>query len=180
MRLTLALLNLPVFYSVNPKELKPEIEKQYRKEKLIAEKIEEIYNKYKNDEFTKQINLNFGYYEIELPLDMENLDAPEEVEEQFSNKSKSSNNGSSLDLFTSQQSEQQKSKTERHPLFSIPILIEKEDSKYYIRPVDPEIQPNISVLEPILDEDRLLQVIEEFGRYETDDRFTLPIEAVST
>lgn len=170
------LINLPVFYSVNPKELKPEIEKQYRKEKLIAEKIEEIYNKYKNDEFTKQINLNFGYYEIELPLDMENLDAPEEVEEQFSNKSKSSNNGSSLDLFTSQQSEQQKSKTERHPLFSIPILIEKEDSKYYIRPVDPEIQPNISVLEPILDEDRLLQVIEEFGRYETDDRFTLPIE----
>lgn len=107
------LINLPVFYSVKPKELKPEIEKQYRKEKLIAEKIEEIYNKYKNDEFTKQINLNFGYYEIELPPDIENLDTPEEIEEQLRSKSKSLSNGPSRDLFTLQQPEQQQSSVVR-------------------------------------------------------------------
>ena len=116
-------INLPVFYSVNPKELRPEMEKQYRKEKSIAEKIEEIHNKYKNDEFTKQINLNFGYYEIELPLDIENLDTVEDTAEQLSSKSKSLSNGPSLDLFTPQQSEQQKSKIERHPLFSIPVHV---------------------------------------------------------
>lgn len=169
------LINLPVFYSVNPNELKPEMERQYRKEKLIAEKIEEIYNKYKNDEFTKQIILNFGYYEIELPPDIDNLGTSEDAEEQLSSKSKSSSNEPSLDLFASKQPEQQKTKIERHPLFSIPILVEKESSKYYIRPADPEIQPNISVLEPVMGEERLLQVIEEFGRYETDGRFTLPI-----
>ena len=168
-------IRLPVFYSTTPKELTQAIEKQYQKEKLIAEKIEEIYNKYKNDEFTKQINLNFGYYEIELPMDTENLDTPEDTEEYLSSKSKSSSNGQSLDLFNPQQSVQQKARIERHPLFSIPILIEKDNGKYYIRPADPEIQPNISVLEPVIGEERLLQVIEEFGRYETDGSFTLPI-----
>ncbi|MBI4683805.1 MAG: hypothetical protein HY755_01240 [Nitrospirae bacterium] len=55
-------------------------------------------------------------------------------------------------------------------------VVEKEGGKYHIRPADPEIQPNITVLEPVIGEERLLQVIEEFGRYETDGKFTLPIE----
>lgn len=157
------LVNLHVFYSANPNDLPKELEKQYIKEKLIAEKIEEIYNKYKNDEFTKQINLNFGYYEIELPQpDVENLDVLDNV-------------GQPLDLFDSQKHEQQKSKIERHPLFYISVLITKEGGKYYIRPADPEIQPNIGVLEPVIGEERLLQVMEDFGRYETDGKFALPI-----
>lgn len=174
-KLRSCLISLPVFYSSNPKELTPEMEKQYRKEKLIAEKIEEIYNKHKNDEFTKQINLNFGYYEIELPLDIESSENLEDTEDKLNSKSKSSNSGNFLNLFATLQSEQQNSKIERHPLFSIPILIGKEGGKYYIRPADPEIQPNIGVLEPVIGEERLLQVMEEFGRYENDDKFTLPI-----
>ncbi len=64
-----------------------------------------------------------------------------------------------------------------HPLFSIPVLVEKEGGKYYICPADPEIQPNLSVLEPLkgFGEERLLQAMEEFGRYAGDGKFTLPI-----
>src|ERR1041385_5442657 len=63
------LINLEKFYNFDPKNV-PEFHKaEYEKEKTFANKIEEIYNKHRNDQFTKEVILNFGYFEIELPVE---------------------------------------------------------------------------------------------------------------
>lgn len=64
------IINLETFYNLDPKEVTKENQKQYEEEKELANKIEEIYNKYRNDQFTKQIIFNFGYFEIEIPVDL--------------------------------------------------------------------------------------------------------------
>jgi hypothetical protein len=76
------LINLETFYSYDPKEVPEEIVAQYEKEKEFANKIEDIYNKYRNDQFTKHVVFSFGYFEIELPIVNENdLEVIEDVEE---------------------------------------------------------------------------------------------------
>lgn len=62
------LINLDTFYSYDPNEVPKTEKEQYEKEKDLANKIEGIYNKYRNDQFTKQIVFSFGYFEIELPI----------------------------------------------------------------------------------------------------------------
>jgi len=57
------LINLETFYSLDPKEVAEETEKEYKKQKDLANKIEDVYNKYRNDPFTKQIVCSFGYAE---------------------------------------------------------------------------------------------------------------------
>lgn len=156
------LINLETFYSYDPKEVPKAKKEQYEKEKELANKIEDIYNKYRNDQFTKQIVFNFGYFEVELPVEgnggeME-LDNGEEVEE----------------------AEEIKTKIDRYPLFALPIRIEKEISKggvgkYFIFSVDPGVQVNIGMLESILGEDLYFQLLEEMGKYEIDGKLTLPI-----
>ena len=131
------LIDLSIFYAYDPKEVPKTKKEQYEKEKELANKIEDIYNKYRNDQFTKQIIFNFGYFEIELPLETE--DNGIELEEE----------GETAPV---------KTKIDRYPLFALPVRIEKEISKsgvgkYYIYAVDPEVQVNIGMLEPILGED---------------------------
>ena len=156
------LINLETFYSYDPKQVPKEKKEQYEKEKDLANKIEEIYNKYRNDHYTKQVVFNFGYFEIEIPIDPNSgsieVDNTGEIEE------------SSL----------VKTKINRHPLFSLPIRIEKEISKggvgkYYIYSVDSEVQVNIATLEPVLGQDLYYQLLEEIGKYEIEGRLSLPI-----
>ena len=155
------LINLDTFYSYDPKEV-PKIKKeQYEKEKELANKIEDIYNKYRNDQFTKQIVFNFGYFEIEIPIET---------------------NGDIIDLENEETEEVApiKTKIDRYPLFALPVRIEKEKSKggmdkYFIYAVDPEIQVNIGMLESILGEDLYFQLLEGMGKYEMDGRLSLPI-----
>lgn len=155
------LIDLKSFYVYDPNDVPDEERDSYEKEKELANKIDDIYSKYRNDPYTKQIILNFGYFEIEIPLDTDGdvVVADEQGEE----------------------IEEVKSKIERHPLFSLPIRIEKEFDKqaeawkYYAYSVDPEIQVNIGILEPILGEDLYFNLLEEFGEYEVDGRLTLPI-----
>lgn len=153
------LINLETFYKYDPRKV-PEKEKEdYEKEKVFANKIEDIYNKYQNDQFTKQIVLNFGYFEIELPIEENGVLDTEEDEEEKA---------------------EIKTKIDRYPLFSLPIKIDKEISKsgvakYEVYAIDPEIQVNIGVLEPILGEDLYFQLLDEMGKYEIDGKFILPI-----
>ena len=159
------MVNLETFYSYDPKEVPKTKLEQYVKEKDLANKIEDIYNKYRNDQFTKQIIFSFGYFEIELPVEsdadiltLENGD-----------------NDENEDLFSKQV------KVDRYPLFTMPVKIEKEISKqgvgkYHVLAVDPEVQVNIAMLEPILGEDLYFQLLEEMGKYEMDGRLTLPID----
>lgn len=58
------LINLKTFYSYDPKEVTKDLQEDYEEEKVLANKIEEIYSKHENDQFTKQIMINFGYFEI--------------------------------------------------------------------------------------------------------------------
>ena len=110
---------------------------------------------------------SFGYFEVELPVendaDVLTLENGE--------------NGDEDDLFTKQV------KIDRYPLFTIPIKIEKEISKqgvgkYFVLAVDPEVQVNIGMFEPIIGEDLYFQLLEEMGSYEMEGQLTLPINAL--
>ncbi len=155
------LINLDIFYSYDPKEVPKTKKEQYEKEKELANKIEDIYNKYRNDQFTKQIVFNFGYFEIEIPIEA---------------------NSDTIDLDNEEAEEAApvKTKIDRYPLFALPVKIEKEISKggvgkYFIYGVDPEVQVNIVMLESILGEDLYFQLLEEMGKYEIEGRLSLPI-----
>lgn len=151
------LINLETFYSLDPKEVTEETEKEYKKQKELANKIEDAYNKYRNDPFTKQIVCSFGYFEIEIPIiDEEAEDLPEEE------------NGD-------EESKAKKTKIDRYPLFSIPINIEKDRGKYWVYFVDPDIQVNIGMLEEILGEDLYFQLVEELGHLEIEGSLSLPL-----
>lgn len=150
------IVNLDLFYTLDPKDVKEEQEKQYKKEKGIANQVQEIYNKYKNDPFTKQIIFSFGYFEIEIPIDgEENGELLEEEEDNI---------------------QAVKTKVDRYPLFSLPITIEKINGRYFIYFVDPEIQVNISILEPILGEDLYYELLDEISTHESEGDLTLPLE----
>lgn len=152
------LINLDTFYSYNPKEVPKVKQQQYDKENDIANKIEEIYNKYRNDQFTKQISFNFGYFKIEIPV-TEN----EEIEQE---------EDSQTTLFE----KEEKKEINNYPLFSLPVKIEKDSKgKYHIYSVDAEVQPNFGIFETIIGEDLYFQLLEEIGKYEVDGKFSLPI-----
>lgn len=154
------LINLKTFYKFDPKDLPENELVNYEREKALANKIEDIYNKHRNDQYTKQVILSFGYFEIEIPIE---------------------GNG---DVFTEEDQENEekeiKTKIDRYPLFSVPVRIEKNISRkgvgeYTVYFVDPEVQVNIGMLESILGEDLYFQLLEEMGKYEMDGKLTLPI-----
>ena len=72
-----------------------------------------------------------------------------------------------------------KTKIDRYPLFSVPVKIEKEieggAGKYSVYFVDPEVQVNAGMIEPILGEDLYYRLLEELGQYEMEEKLTLPI-----
>lgn len=154
------LINLETFYSFDPKEVTEETERQYNKEQSLAKKIEEIYNKGRNDPYTKQITFNFGYYEIEIPFEEETELRPDYLEEE-------------------RETEKPAMRTDRYPLFSLPITIEKifekGAGKYFIKPIDSEIQVNAGILADILGEDLYYKLIEELGQHELEGELSLPI-----
>jgi len=154
------LVNLETFYSFDPKEVTEESEKKYNEEQSLAKKIDEIYNKGRNDPYTKQIVFNFGYYEIEIPIE-EDIDLNPDYLEEENNKPLT--------------------KIDRYPLFSLPVTIEKifegGSGKYYIKPTDSEIQVNIGILTNILGEDLYSRLIGELGKYEMEDDLSLPINS---
>ncbi|MDP3057078.1 MAG: AAA domain-containing protein [bacterium] len=157
------LIDLKTFYKYDPKDVPKDEMDEYEKEKELANKIDDIYSKYKNDQYTKQIILSFGYFEIEIPIESNgDIISSEEQEENVEEKPV-------------------KTKIDRYPLFSLPVKIEQEFNKktgakeYSIYFVDPEVQVNIGMLEPILGEDLYFQLLEEMGKYEIEGQFSLPI-----
>lgn len=157
------LINLETFYTYDPKDVPKKDQEQYEKEKEIAIKIDEIYSKYKNDQFTKQIVFNFGFFEIELPVVQEDIIQFDDLEDQEKDPE-----------------EKPKTKVDRYPLFSLPIRIEKEISKkgvgkYSVYFVDAEIQVNVGMLQSILGENLYFQLLAEIGNYEMDGRLSLPL-----
>ncbi len=154
------LINLQTFYSYDPNKVPEEVKDKYEQEKALANKIEDIYNKHKNDEFTKQVIFNFGYFEVEIPLVIEE-------------------NGADTENEGEEEPTKPQVKIDRYPLFSFPVRIEKEIAngvgRYFVYPVDLEIQVNVGMLEGLLGEDLYYQVVEQMGQYEIDEKLVLPI-----
>lgn len=157
------LIDLKTFYKYDPKDVPKNEVGDYEKEKELANKIDDIYNKYRNDQYTKQIILSFGYFEIEIPIESNGDIISSEEQEEYTEE------------------KPVKTKIDRYPLFSLPVKIEQEFNKktgakeYSIYFVDPEVQVNIGMLEPILGEDLYFQLLEEMGKYEIEGQFSLPI-----
>lgn len=155
------LINLETFYSLDPKTITKQTQKQYNEEQSVAKKIDEIYNKGRNDPYTKQIVFSFGYYEIEIPLKEEEIELRLDY------------------LGEENEDEKPTAKIDRYPLFSLPIgiekVLEKGAGKYFIKPIDTEVQVNIDILADILGEDHYYELIEKFGKYEVKGDLSLPI-----
>ena len=151
------LINLETFYSLDPKNVTEEKRNKYEQEKALANKIEDIYNKYRNNQFTKQILINFGYFKVEIPIESEE-------------------NETDLDYEEDEELNASHAKADKYPLFALPVRIEKENGKYFVYTVDTEIQVNIGILEPILGEDLYLQLVGAIAQYELDGKLSLPIE----
>lgn len=75
------LIDLDTFYSHDPNRVPASLQDKYRREKEFANKLEEIYNQHKNNQFTKQVVLHFGYFQIEIPLEGDESEANFEDEE---------------------------------------------------------------------------------------------------
>ncbi len=158
-------ISLETFHQYAPKDVPEEMRGAYKLEKQLAEKIENIYNKHRNDQFRKQVLLQFGFFEVELPV--EEGVAPAGDDEQSVQ--------SQLPLMP-EEPKIKEPKREKYPIFTIPVRIEKDDDgKYVLYTVDTEFQVNTGGLEAILDESSYYQLLEEIGKYEMGERLTLPL-----
>ncbi|MCE5299893.1 MAG: hypothetical protein LLG37_03340 [Spirochaetia bacterium] len=158
-------IKLECFYEYDPKQVPPKLYKKYTEEKKIANGIEEIYNKHKNDQYTKQVLLNFGHFKIEIPK-YEDIEINDEDAEDGNNR-----DGNFLDA---------KTDVKNYPLFTLPIRIDKCNSKgslgkYVVNFIDDEIRVNIGVLYSILGEDKYHQLLEKIGQYEINGKLSIPI-----
>lgn len=175
-------VRLETFYRLSPKEVTPEQKNLYEKEKLLANQIEEIYNKYRNDQFTKQIVINFGHFEIEIPVNA--VDSQMDAEEIVDETTADSNAGDKITqeaLFDvesdSTEASSIEAKIKRYPLFTLSVLIEKDPNKRYtVLPADAEFQVNIGMLQELLGEDLYLQLAMDIGELENKEKLALPVD----
>lgn len=150
------LVDLKEFYELNPKELTEEQEEKYIEQKSVAVKLEEIKNKYKVDEYTKQINLNFGYFKVQIPEDVE-VEIVDREDEGV------------------EKDEKKYQKDEEYPLFYLPINIEFIQNKYYLTFPEQNIIPNVGFLSGVLTDDNYFELIELLNQLEESGELTLPI-----
>ena len=154
------LINLETFYTIDPKNIPDELRSQYEQERKLAKQLEDYYNKYRNDQYTKQLILNFGYFSAEIPItpdddviDIDDQDEDHEIAATI--------------------------RIDKYPLFSVPVRIEKEikkgAAKYILSPDDSEIQVNVGMLEPVLGRDLYYQALEAIRKHEIGGKLTLPI-----
>jgi hypothetical protein len=135
--------------------------------------------------------LSFGYFEIELPLVPDGEQVDDALDDELPPKDPPQTDlpyieGSPSEAaqVAEEQLSQQKVKVERYPLFAIPVLIEKVFEggvgKYLIYAVDPEVQVNLGVLEPVLGNDLYFQLIREVGDFERNEKLSLPFTDAGT
>lgn len=147
-------INFDEFYSYDPKKVPEEKQEEYEKQKELAQQLEEIKNRFKISEYTKQINLNFGYFKVEIP-------EPE------------------IDEFSENESGETKIRTKKkgdgiYPLFSLPIEI-IADRKFSIKLQDVNVIPNIGFLFDVLGESKFYEFADFVNKQEIEGNLRLPI-----
>lgn len=171
------IIDLPEYYSYTTKELDSldeDIKDRYLEQKQIATKIEEIINKYDVNEYTKQINLNFGYFTAEYEIDEE----AEEIEVDKGVTQPSLLDQVSLqDTSTNNETENRGSletRKETFPLFSIPISIIRDHQKYYVELLEDKIILNIGSIQEILREEDYYAYLDYVNKKELEGNLNLP------
>ncbi|MBI3984053.1 DUF559 domain-containing protein [Candidatus Microgenomates bacterium] len=149
------LLNFSKFYSVgldDYDELSDEDKERYELEKEIINQVDAIKAKAETDEFTKYIQLNFGFIDLTAKHIFEEVEVVSDEngkknEEQF-----------------------------QFSAFSIPVKVERSGDKYYLTLLDNRLTPNFSLLGKILEEDKYYQFLEEMNKLEMEGLFSLPVK----
>lgn len=145
-------INLEEFYKYDPKKVPEEAKQEYEAQKELAQQLEEIKNRFKISEYTKQTNLNFGYFKVEIP----EPEIDESEEDKESGRIKNKNNGI-------------------YPLFSLPVEI-VADRKFSIKLQDNNITPNIGFLFDVLGEEKFYEFADFVNRLEVEGSLRLPVE----
>ncbi len=163
------IVNLDCYYNTDPKDITDKIADQYREEKALALQIDEIYNKAKNDTFTKETILRFGKFDFEV-LEEPIIETEEDIEENEKQKST--------------EKEEAKLVLKQFYLFSLPVRIDKEKDKnntdrYSITPVDFEVRLNLPPLYEIFrtykKEDLVYEFLNDYVKMESEEAFSIPI-----
>ncbi|PIS14796.1 hypothetical protein COT64_00745 [Candidatus Shapirobacteria bacterium CG09_land_8_20_14_0_10_39_12] len=171
------LINLKEFYELNPKDLTEENQEIYLRQKSLALKLEEIKDKYKVDEYIKQVNLNFGYFRVEIPETESFL--KEEINE---GKEKITLANNKLSLFSDNTKVNKSNrvkgrvKNDYYPLFTIPVEISLIERKYHLGILDHNIIPNIGFLYDVLGEERFYDFADYVNNLEINGNLTLPLD----
>jgi len=157
-------VSLDTFYKFTPKELMSldeETKKVYEDEKKTALKLEEIAGKFKINEYTKQVVLNFGFFTAEY------LEEPKTDEE---GEATTIDGGDEVVLA------EPKYKKQTNPLFSIPIQItQNSNGVYEINLLDDRVTTNFGFLVSILLDKNYFEFIAYLNEMETENKLTLPI-----
>ncbi len=163
-------VNLELYYNTDPKDVTEEIASEYKRQKDIASQIQEIYNKAKNDTYTKETLIRFGKFEFEV--------LEEQVIEQEGVEVDEKNT-----LFKTENTEQEpKFVSKQFYLFSIPVKIDKKiDSKgfdrYEISLIDSEVRLNLAPLYEIFTSYQKEGLVYEFlSEYvQNESKFAIPV-----
>lgn len=165
-------INLSTFYDNNPGSVKEneELQKVYEDQKFKALQIEKIKGRKDINEFTKELNLNFGFFraqEIENEFIITNID--ENLTEK--EKEKIEENNKKLEK-----------KLKIKNLFSILVNIEKKsfknkdkNEKYYIKPIDNQIKINFTQFSQVLEEKIYFEFVSFVNDLEKEGRLNLPL-----
>ncbi|MCX6809583.1 MAG: hypothetical protein NTZ65_02445 [Candidatus Berkelbacteria bacterium] len=138
-------INLKEFYENDPKNVPEEAKEEYGKQKELAQQLEQIKNRFNISEYTKQVNLNFGYFKVEVP-------EPE------------------IDEFSEDDTEEDKPKKKKsdiYPLFSLPIKV-IADRQFSIKLKDVNIIPNIGFLFDVLGEEKFYEFADFINKQEIE------------
>lgn len=164
------IVGLDVYYTTDPKNIPEKIELIYKEQKDLALKIDEVYNKAKNDTYTKETLLRFGRFEFEV-LEEQIIDPEENLELNST-------------LFEKEElKDEQKFILKQFYLFSLPVRIDKENiektDKYVVTPVDFEVRLNLAPLYEIFrsyqKEELVYEFLNEYVKLESEGKFSIPI-----
>ncbi|MEI6190760.1 MAG: AAA domain-containing protein [bacterium] len=168
------IIKLDCYYNTDPKDITEEIEGKYKEEKTFALQVDEIYNKAKNDTFTKETVLRFGKFDFEV-FEEPTIETEEIIEEKEKTTQKLLNEIEEIKLVSKQ-----------FYLFSLPIRIEKNKDKnnidkYSITPIDFEVRLNLPPLYEIFrtynKEELVYEFLNEYVKIEGIGGFSIPISS---
>ena len=164
------IVNLDVYYTTDPKNIPEKKVPVYKEQKDLALKIDEVYNKAKNDTYTKETLLRFGRFEFEV-LEEQIIDPEENVEPDST-------------LFKKEElKDEPKFILKQFYLFSLPVKVDKETidktDKYIVTPVDFEVRLNLAPLYEIFrsyqKEELVYEFLNEYVKLESEGKFSIPI-----